>query len=147
MDGPESKDPQQMLESLFKTIYEKDASDEALRIQQENELYSYQIEWCNKFLEVFSFVSQYGGSVTIHTHTDFEVKFHKLDKCLVSVSCNGYCIEVHSPMPGTDKCRCLEHYVYESINNTSLSLTLPEITLRISKGIAKANADRQQLKK
>lgn len=147
MDKPSNIDPQEMLESVFKTMYENDASEEASRIQQENELHAYQVEWCNKFLEVFSFVSQYGGNVAIHTNTDYDVKLFKLDKCSVSVYGKGYCIEVHPPKPGTDKCCCLEHYLYESSNTISLDLTLPEITVRISKGLAKANADSKQLKK
>lgn len=41
MDKPSNLDPQEMLESVFKTMYDNDASEEASRIQEENELHSY----------------------------------------------------------------------------------------------------------
>lgn len=147
MSELKNTNPQQLLEDAFRALYRSDYEDELSRVDSEEELHSQQIQWCNKFEEVFSFVSQYGGRLCINTHTDFEVKFYHVDKCSITVvsESGGYSLEVHPPEPGTDKCRCLENYIYDVAGNKMLFLTLPEITQHISRGLAKSNADNKQL--
>ena len=46
-----------------------------------------------------------------------------------------------------DVCQCLEHYAFGTpYGNKVLYLTLPEITQNVSKGLAKSNADKKQLR-
>lgn len=147
MDDLKERNPQQLLEDAFRALYMHDSDEEALRVKAEQDLNAYQIEWCNWFQERFSFVSQYGGRIVLNLRDDFAVKFHHLDKCSVSVLNNsgGYSIEIHPPAPNTEQCMCLEHYMYDEGGNKLLKLTLPEITMHISKGLAKSNADHKQL--
>ena len=136
-----------MLEDAFRAIYEHDNESEQARVEGEDKLYAYQIEWCNKFKETFAFVAQYGGRIKINIEDDFAVKFHHVDKCCVSVvsESGGYSLEVHPPAPDSEKCRCLENYLFDSFGNKVLFLTLPEITRHISQGLAKSNADNKRL--
>ena len=145
MDDLKNTNPQQMLEDAFRALYEKDSTDEAARIEAENNLNAYQIRWCEEFKKVFSFVSQYGGQLVTHMSSDYEVKLYHCDKCSIQVFGEGYSIEVHPPKPGEEKCRCLERYLFDSPLNKELYLTLPEITTHVSKGLAKANADHKHL--
>lgn len=147
MDDLKERNPQQLLEDAFRAIYTQDREKEDARVEAEEQLWAYQVDWCNKFQEIFAFVSQYGGRISIHTNDDFAVKFHHLDKCCVSVisESGGYSIEVHPPAPNTNTCRCLENYLFDSYGNKSLLLTLPEITEHISQGLAKSNADHKRL--
>lgn len=145
MDDLKNTSPQQMLEDAFRALYQQDAEKEASRVMAEDNLFAYQIEWCDKFQETFSFVSQYGGRLVLHTESDFAAKFYKTDKCCVSIvsESGGYCLEVHPPAPNEERCRCIENYTFEG--NRSLYLTLPEITAHISKGLAASNADKKRL--
>ena len=138
--------PQQMLEDAFRAMYKEDKKTESARVEAEGDISSYQIQWCNNFQEVFSFVSQYGGRICLNMHDDFEVKFFHYDKCSVTVvsESGGYSIEVHPPAPNSDKCHCIESYIYDMGGNKVLFLTLPEITQHISKGLAKSNADNKR---
>ena len=147
MDELKKTSPQQMLEDAFRAIYKHDREDENARVEGEDNLHAYQIQWCERFKDTFSFVSQYGGRLVLHTESDFAVKFHHVDKCCVTVvsESGGYSIEVHPPAPNTEQCRCLESYIYDTTGNKVLSLTLPEITQHISKGLARSNADNKRL--
>ena len=145
MDDLNITNSQQMLEDLFRALYMHFKEGEDLRVQAEQDRNAYQEQWCNKFMEIFSFVSKYGGKMTLHTNSDFEVKMFHSDKCSVGVMGGGYSIEVHAPEPGSEKCKCLEHYIYDSPGNTVLNLTLPEITVHIANGLARSNADHKHL--
>ena len=149
MEDLKNTNPQQMLEDAFRAIYERDSECENARTKDEDNLHAYQIQWCERFKDTFSFVSQYGGRIVLNMHDDFEVKFFHMDKCSVTIvsESGGYSIEVHPPVPNADKCHCLENYIYDMGGNKVLSLTLPEITLHVSKGLAKSNADNKQLNK
>lgn len=146
MDELKDTNPQQMLEDAFRAIYENDSKNEHARVEEEASLNDYQVEWCNKFKDTFSFVSQYGGRICLNMADDFSVKFFHQDKCSVSVvsESGGYCLEIHPPMPNTDICQCLESYIYDTSGNKMLALTLTEITSHISKGLAKSNADNKR---
>lgn len=139
--------PQQMLEDAFRAIYQRDIQDEKSRVEEKDKLYAYQIEWCNKFEETFSFVSQYGGRICKHIEDDFSVKMFHVEKCIITVvsESGGYSIEIHPPEPGSDKCLCREDFLYETLRGGVYRLTLPEITVHISKGLANANADNKTL--
>ena len=145
MDELKNTNPQQILEDAFRAIYELDSKNEMSRVAAEDEMFAYQIDWCNKFKETFAFVSQYGGRIVLHEESDFEVKFFHTDKCIVTVvsESGGYSIEVHPPAPNEEQCRCLENLSFGG--SRVLFLTLPEITLHISKGLAASNADRKRL--
>lgn len=147
MDDLNITNSQQMLEDLFRALYMHFKEGEDLRVQAEQDRNAYQEQWCNKFMEIFSFVSKYGGKMTLHTNTDFQVKLYHCDKCSVGLISEkgGYGIEIHPPEPGSDKCRCLEHYLFEHTGNKELYLTLPEITVHISNGLAKSDADGKHL--
>ena len=149
MDELKNTNPQQMLEDAFRAIYEQDSECEKARTEDEDKLHAYQIQWCERFKETFSFVSQYGGRIVLNMHRDFEVKLFHMDKCSVTIvsESGGYSIEVHPPEPNAEKCQCLENYIYDTGGNKVLSLTLPEITRHVSKGLAKSNADNKQLNK
>lgn len=149
MDELKNTNPQQMLEDAFRAIYEQDSECEKARTEDEDKLHAYQIQWCERFKDTFSFVSQYGGRIVLNMHRDFEVKLFHMDKCSVTIvsESGGYSIEVHPPEPNAEKCQCLENYIYDIGGNKVLSLTLPEITLHVSKGLAKSNADNKQLNK
>ena len=147
MDELKNTNPQQMLEDAFRTIYDLDSAAEAHRVDDENALIGYQINWCNTFKQTFSFVSGYGAKLVYHMNSDLEVKMHHIDKCCIQIFLDWYYIEVHPPKPGEEKCRCLERYAFEfPYTNKEYYLTLPEITQHISKGLAKSNADKKQLK-
>ena len=147
MDDLKNTNPQQMLEDAFRAIYEQDSEKEQSRVAAEDELFAYQSQWCNKFQETFSFVSQYGGRITIHTHRDYVARLCNMEKFSVSVisQSGGYSLEVHPPAPNAEQCRCLEHYSFAPFGNRELFLTLPEITAHISKGLAASNADNKRL--
>ena len=144
MDELKNTNPQQMLEDAFRALYELDSAAEAHRVDDENALMEYQINWCNTFKQTFSFVSEYGAKLVYHMNSDFEVKMYHSDKCCIQIISDWYYIEVHPPKPGEEKCRCLEHCAF--IKSEVVYLTLPEITQHISKGLAKSNADKKQLK-
>ena len=147
MDDLKETNPQQMLEDAFRAIYELDSSVEAQRVDDENALMGYQIKWCDTFKQTFSFVSEYGAKLVLHMNSDLEVKQHHIDKCCIQLVSDWYSIEVHPPKPGEDICRCLEHYAFEfPYTRKEVFLTLPEITQHVSKGLAKSNDDKKQLK-
>ncbi len=147
MDELKNTNPQQMLEDAFRAIYDLDFSAEAKRVDEENALMDYQIKWCNTFKETFAFISQYGAQLELQMNSDFKVKYYHLDKCSVQIFCDWYSIEVHPPKPGKDVCRCLERYSFDfPYGNNVVFLTLSEITQHVSKGLAKSNADKKQLK-
>lgn len=137
--------PQDMLEEAFRALYDRDSEDEAKRVQEEKELFNYQIEWSNKFKETFAFVSEYGAKMEMSINSDLDVKSFNVDKCSIQVFNGIYSLTVFPPMPGTDRCKCLEHYLYDHTGNKVLFLTLPEITIHISKGLAKSNADKKHI--
>ena len=150
MDELKKTSPQQMLEDAFRAIYKHDREDENARVEGEDNLHAYQIQWCERFKDTFSFVSQYGGRIVLNTNSDFEVKMYHKDKCSVTIfsESGGYSIEVHPPAPNSEQCQCLESYIYDLYDfnrNRVLSLTLPEITLHVSKGLARSNADNKRL--
>lgn len=147
MSELQSTSPQKMLEDAFRAIYERDKKDEISRVEEEEKRSAYQVEWCNKFKDIFSFVSQYGGRIDIHTESDFAVKFHHVDKSIVIVvsESGGYSMEIHPPEPNSDKCLCRENYLFDVMKGGVNRLTLPEITVRISKGLAASNADSKRL--
>lgn len=62
MDEIKTTTPQQMLEDAFRALYDMASAEEAQRVEDENALIGYQIKWCEKFKQTFSFVSQYGDS-------------------------------------------------------------------------------------
>ena len=147
MDEIKTTTPQQMLEDAFRALYDMASAEEAQRVEDENALIGYQIKWCEKFKQTFSFVSQYGARLIFQMNSDYDVKYHHLDKCCVQIFCDWYSIEVHPPKPGEDVCQCMEHYAFGTpYGNKVLYLTLPEITQNVSKGLAKSNADKKQLR-
>lgn len=137
--------PQDMLEEAFRALYDRDSEDEAKRVQEEKELFNYQIEWSNKFKDTFAFVSEYGAKMEMSINSDLDVKSFNIDKCSIQVFNGIYSLTVFPPRPGTDRCKCLEHYLYDYTGNKVLFLTLPEITIHISKGLAKSNADKKHI--
>ena len=147
MDELKNTNPQQMLEDAFRAIYESDASVEAQRVDDENALMEYQIRWCDNFMQTFSFVSEYGAKLELQMNSDYKVKRYHIDKCCIQLVSDWYSSEGHPPKPGKDICRCLEHYAFDfSCKSNEVFLTLPEITQHVSKGLAKSNAAKQQLK-
>lgn len=139
MNELKETDPQQMLEYAFRAIYEQEIINEQSRDEESKHLLQYQKEWCNKFIEVFHFVSQYGGRLILNTPSDSHIKLYGEHYSISVVSESGeYNLLVNPPTINSDKCRCLEK-LYMSYK--SYELTLPEITRHISKGLAKSNAD------
>ena len=63
MDEIKTTTPQQMLEDAFRALYDMASAEEAQRVEDENALIGYQIKWCEKFKQTFSFVSQYLGII------------------------------------------------------------------------------------
>lgn len=141
MDGLNNSDPQQMLEAAFRALYEMDASVSLNAVALRNDKHAFQKHWCETFVKTFSFVSQYGASVKMHEVDDFDVKYFHSDKYYIKVINNGFSMEIHPPESPNSKCHCLEHFIFDMGGTKSLDLTLPEITLHISKGCARANTE------
>lgn len=151
LDKLEDLSPQQMLENAFQSLYEKHSIEETLRVIEEHRLIMQQLNWCNKFIEAFSFVSKYNAKIKLRTHSDYDVKHFQKDKYYVKLFTeryfpriryiDDYVLEIHAPKSEAGKCHCIET-LYFGASCTHLDLTLPEIAERISKGLAKINAEK-----
>ena len=56
-------------------------------------------------------------------------------------------MEIRPPEPGSDRCLCREHFAFDTMRGGVYRLTLPEITIHISKGLAASNAESKWLGK
>lgn len=144
-DKLDISDPQKLLEEAFQALYESNFATELAEMAKQQDLYAYQKAWSEKFVQTFSFVRKYGAKATVCETSNLNVKMLGFDKYFACVEILGYSLTVHPPKVGSDTCECLEHHILEP--NKILHLTLPEITIHLSQGLAKVNAENgKQLK-